>query len=93
MREPRHRSPTSPTVSVHMSDEYDLTLQQADQARADFAAIDDSLNLIMRMLVPMPTAQRGLPNRAAWRADRGRTGREAEIAVWLDESSEPHRTI
>lgn len=38
-----------------MSDEYDLTLSQADQARADFAAIDDSLNLIMRMLVPMPT--------------------------------------
>jgi hypothetical protein len=38
-----------------MSDEYNLTLRQADQARADFAAIDDSLNLIMRMLVPLPT--------------------------------------
>jgi hypothetical protein len=36
-------------------DEYDLTLRQADQARADFAAIEDGIEFIIGQMSRMPT--------------------------------------
>jgi hypothetical protein len=36
--------------NVHLSDEYPLTLRQADQARTDFAAIEGDLQFIMGQL-------------------------------------------
>jgi hypothetical protein len=44
--------------------EYDLTLRQADQARSDFAAIEDGLELFMAQMSKVPT-QKTL----AWVAD------------------------
>ena len=38
-----------------MADEYNLTLRQADQARADFAAISDDLDRIEALLARIPT--------------------------------------
>ena len=38
-----------------MPDEYPLTLRQADQARADFAAITDDLDFIKAQLAQIPT--------------------------------------
>ena len=38
-----------------MSEEYPLTLRQADQARTDFAAIESDLELIMGQLARLPT--------------------------------------
>jgi hypothetical protein len=38
-----------------MSDEHTLTLQQADQARTDFAAIEDDLQFIAGQLSHLPT--------------------------------------
>jgi hypothetical protein len=38
-----------------MPDEYPLTLRQADQARADFAAIESQLEFIMAQLARIPT--------------------------------------
>jgi hypothetical protein len=38
-----------------MSDEHTLTLRQADQARTDFALIDDHLELISGQLARLPT--------------------------------------
>jgi hypothetical protein len=35
--------------------EYDLTLRQADQARADFAAIEDGQEFIIRLVSKVPT--------------------------------------
>ena len=34
--------------------EYDLTLRQADQARADFAVIEDGLEFIMAQMSKVP---------------------------------------
>jgi hypothetical protein len=34
--------------------EYDLTLRQADQARSDFAAIEDGLEFIMAQMSKVP---------------------------------------
>jgi hypothetical protein len=42
-----------------MTDEHTLTLHQADQARTDFALIEDQLEFIMGQLSRMPT--RGVP--------------------------------
>jgi hypothetical protein len=41
--------------------EYELTLRQADQARTDFAAIEDGLEFIMEQLAKVPTR-----NTLAW---------------------------
>jgi hypothetical protein len=38
-----------------MAHEYNLTLRQADQARADFAAIEGDLQFIMGQLARIPT--------------------------------------
>ena len=38
-----------------MADEYNLTLRQADQARADFATISDDLDRIEALLARIPT--------------------------------------
>jgi hypothetical protein len=38
-----------------MPDEYPLTLRQADQARADFAAIADDLDFVKAQLARIPT--------------------------------------
>jgi hypothetical protein len=38
-----------------MPDEHTLSLRQADQARADFAAIGDDLDFIKRQLARIPT--------------------------------------
>lgn len=38
-----------------MSDERALTLRQADQARADFAAIEGDLKFVMGQLAELPT--------------------------------------
>jgi hypothetical protein len=38
-----------------MSEEYPLTLRQADQARSDFAAIESDLQLVMDQLARLPT--------------------------------------
>jgi hypothetical protein len=35
--------------------EYDLTLRQADQARADFAAIEDGQEFIIALVSKLPT--------------------------------------
>ena len=35
--------------------EYDLTLRQADQARSDFAVIDDGLEFIMGQMSKVPS--------------------------------------
>jgi hypothetical protein len=35
--------------------EYDLTLRQADQARADFAAIEDGIEFIIGQMSRVPT--------------------------------------
>ena len=35
--------------------EYELTLRQADQARSDFAAIEDGLEFIMAQMSKVPT--------------------------------------
>ena len=40
---------------VPMCHEYDRTLRQADQARADFAAIESQLEFMMGQLVRLPT--------------------------------------
>ena len=37
------------------STEYDLTLRQADQARADFAAIEDGQEFIIALVSKVPT--------------------------------------
>ena len=41
--------------NVFMSDQRQLTLQQVDQARTDFALIDSNLELIMGQLSRLPT--------------------------------------
>jgi hypothetical protein len=41
--------------NVHMSDEYPFTLQQADQARSDFYAIESELDIIKAQLARLPT--------------------------------------
>jgi len=41
--------------NVRMPDEHTLSLRQADQARADFAAIGDDLDFIKRQLARIPT--------------------------------------
>jgi hypothetical protein len=41
--------------NVHMSDEHILTLRQADQARTDFALIEDHLEFIASQLARLPT--------------------------------------
>ncbi len=41
--------------NVHMPDEYLLTLCQADQARTDFALIEDYLEFIAGQLANQPT--------------------------------------
>jgi hypothetical protein len=46
-----------------MSEEYPLTLRQADEARTDFAAIEGDLQLVMRQLARLPT-QRDLAKAA-----------------------------
>lgn len=38
-----------------MADEYPLSLRQADQARADFSAIEGDLQLVMSQLARIPT--------------------------------------
>jgi hypothetical protein len=38
-----------------MPDEYQLTLRQADQSRADFAEISDDLDFIKAQLARLPT--------------------------------------
>jgi hypothetical protein len=38
-----------------MSDEHPLTLRQADEARADFAAIESDLDFIKSQLARVPT--------------------------------------
>ena len=38
-----------------MSGEYPLTLRQADQARTDFAAIEDDLQFLASQLARLPT--------------------------------------
>jgi hypothetical protein len=38
-----------------MQDEHTLTLRQADQARTDFALIEDQLEFIMGQLARVPT--------------------------------------
>jgi hypothetical protein len=38
-----------------MADEHTLTLRQADQARTDFAAIEDDLQFITGQLSQLPT--------------------------------------
>jgi hypothetical protein len=38
-----------------MPDEHSLTLRQADQARTDFALIEDQLEFIMGQLARVPT--------------------------------------
>ena len=38
-----------------MPDEHQLTLRQADQARADFYAIQDELDFVKAQLAPIPT--------------------------------------
>jgi hypothetical protein len=40
---------------VRMPDEHTLTLRQADQARTDFALIEDQLEFIMGQLARVPT--------------------------------------
>ena len=35
--------------------EYELTLRQADQARADFAAIEDGIEFIIGQMARLPT--------------------------------------
>jgi hypothetical protein len=40
---------------VRMPDEHNLTLRQADQARADFAVIEDDLRFLMSQLARIPT--------------------------------------
>ena len=42
-------------INVHMSDEHILTLRQADQARTDFALIEDHLEFIAGQLARVPT--------------------------------------
>jgi hypothetical protein len=37
-----------------MSEEYPLTLRQADQARSDFAAIESDLQLVIDQLARLP---------------------------------------
>jgi hypothetical protein len=37
-----------------MSEEYPLTLRQADEARTDFAAIEGDLQVVMRQLARLP---------------------------------------
>jgi hypothetical protein len=50
-----------------------FTLRQADQARTDFAVIEDELEAIHRRLSQLPT--RGLARGDAWHAGRrGRCG-------------------
>jgi hypothetical protein len=41
--------------NVRMPDEHTLTLRQADQARADFAAIEDELDFLKAQLARLPT--------------------------------------
>ena len=48
-----------------MSGEYNLTLRQADQARADFAAIEDDLKFIMDQLARIPTRREQARNALA----------------------------
>jgi hypothetical protein len=38
-----------------MSEEYPLTLRQADEARTDFAAIESDLQFVMGQLARLPT--------------------------------------
>jgi hypothetical protein len=38
-----------------MSEEYPLTLRQANQARSDFAAIESDLQIVMGQLARLPT--------------------------------------
>jgi hypothetical protein len=55
-----------------MSDEYPLTLRQADQARADFAAIADDLEFIKAQLARIPTRKEaGAPRIACDGSRRG----------------------
>lgn len=41
--------------NVRMPDDHPFTLRQVDQARADFAAISDDLDSIMKQLARLPT--------------------------------------
>jgi hypothetical protein len=51
--------------SVRMPGEYNLTLRQADQARADFSAIEDDLKFIMDQLARIPTRREQARNALA----------------------------
>ena len=55
-----------------MPDEHTLTLRQADQARSDFALIEDQLEFIMHQLARVPT-----------RAYLCRTLLLATASIWL----------
>jgi hypothetical protein len=46
---------TVPSHNVHMTQEYPLTLRQADQAREDFAAINSDLQFVMDQLAKLPS--------------------------------------
>jgi hypothetical protein len=65
--------------------EYDLTLRQADQARADFAAIEDGIEFIIGQMSRVAT-QRQLARVAA---AAGKTWRPAAVVGVRITSAEP----
>jgi hypothetical protein len=51
--------------SARMADQYNLTSWQADQARADFAAIEDDPQFMMSQLARIPTRRERARNALA----------------------------